>query len=141
MAKCEMKFSCRFHYTKIRGLYDYNINALRCLTPPGIDGTTVSVSVSINSQDYTYVGQLEYKSIDLNSKWISIQSGPTTGNTNVTVRNFVKILKRDALRDNLPQLKQSAVKAKIQYIRAGIVTRNYNRRVSMLKNKIAATTK
>ena len=43
MAKCEMKFSCRFHYTKIRGLYDYNINALRCLTPPGIDGTTVSV--------------------------------------------------------------------------------------------------
>ena len=55
------------------------------------------------------------------------------------MRNFVKILKRDALRDNLPQLKQSAVKAKMQYIRTGIVTRNYNRRVSMLKNKIAAS--
>ena len=55
------------------------------------------------------------------------------------MRNFVKILKRDALLDNLPQLKKSAVKAKIQYIRAGIVTRNYNRRVSMLKNKIAAS--
>ena len=69
MARTEMKFICKFHLKRIRGVYDYTLRALRCLAPPGIDGTTVAVSVSINSQDFTYVGQLTYKSFDTNSNF------------------------------------------------------------------------
>ena len=112
MARTEMKFICKFHLKRIRGVYDYTLRALRCLAPPGIDGTSVAVSVSINSQDFAYVGQLRISHLTPIAI-CSIQSGPTSGSTNVTLYNFVKHIHDDARFDNLPKMKSSMMQKKL----------------------------
>ena len=132
MARTEMKFICKFHLKKIRGVYDYTLRALRCLAPPGIDGTSVAVSVSINSQDFAYVGQLTYKSFNPNSNLLSIQSGPTSGSTNVTLYNFVKHIHDDARFDNLPKMKSSMMQKKLEYARYRILLKKYRKKLRTL---------
>ena len=137
MARAEMKFICKFHLKKIRGVYDYTLRALRCLAPPGIDGTTVAVSVSINSQDFTYVGQLTYKSFDTNSNLLSIQSGPTSGSTNITLYNFVKRIHDDARFDNLTKMKSSMVQKKLVYVKRRILLKKYRKKLRTLDHAYA----
>ena len=98
MALTKMQFTCKFQSIRTVGIYDYKLHALRCVNPPGIDGSSVPLSISVNDQQYEYIDQMEYaKDIE----FLDVTRGPSTGGTKVRIRDFASLVSSDSDHDDI----------------------------------------
>ena len=107
MAAPRIKFVCKFGKKRTSGMFDYALNALRCINPPGIDGNTVPLSISLNDEQYEYIDQFEYKFGD-DKRFLNVTRGPSRGGTVVLVKNILGHIIDDTKNDEIKKIRRLA---------------------------------